>query len=197
MTLRAVATAAVDAQTRRVRPAAIAVAVSVCVLSACGGQGRHTYTIGALAPRTVTGQAFPAAPRATTVKAERVIAGDALVTRLLLLGGGRQPARVTPWRGVDGRPLGAVVDYNLERPITLNSDLPYVAIPPDGPAHGDCVKPYAAGEEHLRASHVTVLRVLVDLRKKRVAEIDTDAKHGVVSPVAGKPFPSCNEDQTG
>ena len=47
------------------------------------------------------------------------------------------------------------MDYYLKRPITLNSDLPYVAIPPGGPAHGDCVR------------------------------------------VAGKPFPSCNEDQTG
>jgi hypothetical protein len=44
---------------------------------------------------------------------------------------------------------------------------------------------------------VTALRILVDLREKRVAEIDTDAKHSVISPVAGKPFPSCNEDQTG
>jgi hypothetical protein len=89
------------------------------------------------------------------------------------------------------------MDYYLKRPITLNADLPYVAIPPDGPAHGDCVKPYAAGERHLRASDVTALSILVDLRQKRVAEIDTDAKHGVVSPVAGKPFPSCDEDQTG
>jgi hypothetical protein len=89
------------------------------------------------------------------------------------------------------------MDYNLKRPITLNSDLPYAAIPPDGPAHGDCLKPYAAGEEHFRASDVTTLRILVDLRQRRVAEIDTDAKHDVVSPVAGKPFPSCNEDQTG
>lgn len=182
----------------RVRLAAIALsAVLICALSACGGEGRHTYTIGALVPRTVTGQALPAAPRGTTVEAERVIARDGMTTRLLRLGGAQEPASATKWQGVDGRPLGAVLDYTLKRPITLNADLPYVAIPPDAPAHGDCVKPYAAGEEHFQASGVTVLQVLVDLRQKRVAEIDTDAKHGVVSPVAGKPFPSCNEDQAG
>ena len=183
-----------DAQTVRVRSAAIAlVAVSVCGLAACGGQGRRTYTIDALVARTVRLR-LPALPRATTVKAERVVARDALVTRLLQLGGGQQSARATLWEGVDGRFLGAVVRYNLKRPITLNSDLPYAAIPPDGPAHGDCIKPYAAGEEHFRGTDVTVLQVLIDLRKRRVAEVDTDAR-GVRSPVAGKPYPSCIEDQ--
>jgi hypothetical protein len=44
---------------------------------------------------------------------------------------------------------------------------------------------------------VTALWVVVDLRRDEVVQISTNARRGRVSPVAGKPYPTCNEDQTG
>jgi hypothetical protein len=112
------------------------------------------------------------------------------------LGGGKRFANVGAWSVGNNSRGGAVVAYKLKRPIVINADLPYVAIPPDGRAHGTCVVPYAPGWEHLRAPGVTALSVLVDVGRSRVAEIDTNAKRGRISPIVGKPYPSCNEDQT-
>ena len=44
---------------------------------------------------------------------------------------------------------------------------------------------------------VAALRVIVDLRRDEVVQIPTNARRGRVSLVAGKPYPTCNEDQTG
>jgi hypothetical protein len=82
-----------------------------------------------------------------------------------------------------------VLLYLLRRPVAVNSDLPYVQIPV--PDH--CMRPYAAGWAHLRAWGVTALQVLVDLRRARVAEISTNANRGRVSPVDGKPYPTCSD----
>jgi hypothetical protein len=79
----------------------------------------------------------------------------------------------------------------------LSADLPYITIPPDAPAKGDCVEPYASGWEHLEAAGVTALRVLVDLDRGKVVDISTNARRGIVSPVAGKPYPSCEEIESG
>ena len=89
------------------------------------------------------------------------------------------------------------LDYKLQRPIAVDDDLPYAEIPPDAPAHGECVTPYARGWNHLHASSVTAVEVLVDLRAGRVAEISTNASHGTVSPVADRAYPSCDEDGSG
>ena len=101
------------------------------------------------------------------------------------------------WSVGSDRRGGAMLGYRLRRPVRVDSDLPYVAVRPDAPSHGTCVSPYASGLAHLRASGVTELMVLVDLGRNRVAQISTNATSGRVTPVAGKPYPSCNEDQTG
>lgn len=70
-----------------------------------------------------------------------------------------------------------------------------VVVTPDGPSHGTCVSPYAAGWAHLEASDVAALWVIVDLRRDEVVQISTNPKQSRVSPVSGKPYPTCNEDQ--
>jgi hypothetical protein len=98
------------------------------------------------------------------------------------------------WDGIDGKPLGVELRFALSRSIAVDSDLPDAVIPPDAPAHGTCVTPYAATWIHLRATTVTAITVLVDLRRGRVADITTNARRGIVSPVPGRPYPNCNED---
>jgi hypothetical protein len=44
---------------------------------------------------------------------------------------------------------------------------------------------------------VTALSVIVDLRRDEVVQISTNARRGRVSPVAGKPYTTCNEAQAG
>lgn len=113
---------------------------------------------------------------------------------------GRVPHSLTAsqsWSTLDGKPFGVELIYMLRRPLAVDADLPYAESPPDAPAHGDCVEPYAPGWLHLRAGRVTTVTVLVDFRRRRVADISTDASSGVISPVAGKPYPSCAEDGSG
>ena len=85
---------------------------------------------------------------------------------------------------------GSATLLPAKRPVAVNSDLPYVQIPVNA---GSCTKPYAAGWAHLRASGVTVLQVLVDLRRARIAQISTNASRGKVSPVDDKPYPTCSD----
>jgi hypothetical protein len=172
-------------------------ALSVVLLSGCGGSSRRSYTFTRSTRPDLALASWDRASPPTARKAERIAGRDDTLTRLLQLGDGQRLANVGPWRVGDNPRGGAELAYKLKRPIAVNADLPYVAIPPDGPAHGICVSPYAPGWQHLRASGVTELSVLVDIRRGRVAEIDTNAKRGRVSPVAGKPYPSCTEDQTG
>jgi hypothetical protein len=90
-----------------------------------------------------------------------------------------------------------MLTYNLRRPLAVDADLPFIVVPPDAPAHGDCVQPYAAGWLHLRAAKVTVVTASVDFRRGRVMDISTNAASGVIGPVAGEPYPSCSEDGSG
>ena len=175
------------------------VVVVFCLVAACGGHGRRTYTFGESgAPSTVASSPiFLAVPRGSALQAERIAERNGLVTRLVRLGGGQRSVRASRWNDLDGRPLGAALTYTLRRQIVMNSNLPYVAIPPDAPARGDCVKPYAAGWHHLEASGVTALKVLVDLRRGQVVDISTNARQGIISPVAGKPYPACQEIPAG
>jgi hypothetical protein len=139
------------------------------------------------------GPGFEGASPATTRAAEKIAEANATVARLVRLGDGRRVGGVGPWRGFGGRLRGAVLGFSLKRPLAVDLDLPYVAVPPDAPSHGQCATPYSPGLAHLRASGVTALMALVDLRRNQVVQISTDAKRGKVGPVAGKPYPSCNE----
>jgi hypothetical protein len=99
-----------------------------------------------------------------------------------------------PWDGIDGRPLGVDLRFAFASSIAVDTDLPDAVIPPDAPAHGTCVAPYTATWIHLEARRVTALSVLVDLRRGKVADITTNARRGVISPVPGRPYPNCSED---
>lgn len=127
----------------------------------------------------------PAAAR----EAARIAGSDAHLARLIRSGDSRRPL-VGLW-SLRGSPRGGVVLlYRLRRPVAVDSILPYVQIPVRS---GVCATPYAAGWAHLRGSGVTTLQVLVDLRRARVAEISTNASRGRVTPVAGKPYPTCSD----
>ena len=134
-------------------------------------------------------------PSAVARQAEKIAASSPTVARLVRLGdgerfgsvgGSRAPGRGTAWLG-----------YKLKRPVVVNADLPYVVVTPDAPSHGTCASPYAAGWAHLQATGTTALWVIVDLRRHAVVQISTNARRGRVSPVHGKPYPTCNENQTG
>jgi hypothetical protein len=134
-------------------------------------------------------------PPAIAREADRIAASNPTVAQLVRLGDGERFGTVG---GSRARGSGtAWLGYKLRLPVAVNADLPYVVVPPDGPAHGTCVLPYAAGWAHLRATGVTALWVIVDLRRHEVVQISTNATRGRVGPVAGKPYPTCNEDQTG
>jgi len=141
--------------------------------------------------------AFEGASPAATREAGRIASSNATLAGLVRRGDGRRLGTASRWTSIGSNLLGAVIGYRLRRAIAVDSDLPYVAIPPDAPAHGTCVVPYASGWAHLRGTGITALFVLVDLRRGRVVEIDTNAERGTVGPVPGKPYPTCNEDQTG
>jgi hypothetical protein len=147
--------------------------------------GQPTTFRAGFASTFSTPRVSPAAAR----EAKRVAHSDAPLAGLLRLGDARR-AVIGLW-SLWGFPRGgAVLLYLLRRPVAVNADLPYVQIPVNA---GSCSKPYAAGWAHLRASGVTTLQVLVDLRRARVAEISTNANRGSVSPVKGKPYPTCSD----
>jgi hypothetical protein len=134
-------------------------------------------------------------PPAVAREADTIAAANLTVAQLVRLGDGERAGSVG---GSRARGRGtAWLGYKLKRPVAVDADLPYVVVPPDGPSHGTCVAPYAAGWAHLRATGVTALWVIVDLRRNEVVQVSTNARQGRVSPVAGKPYPTCNEDQTG
>lgn len=175
--------------------ALLALVAALVLFFVLRGPDRRSYTFNRSGRPGLAQAVWDRASPAVARQAVTIAGSDATLTRLLRAGDGHRLPVVGPWSvGNDSRG-GAVVVYKLARPIVVDSDLPYVAIPPDGPAHGTCVVPYAPGWEHLRASGVTELRVLVDVSRGRVAEIDTNARTGRVSPVAGKPYPACNEEQ--
>ena len=184
--------------------AMLAGVVSFFVLRPGGGEDRRAFTFGPSVERRtlpqvgawlVVGGPFVQGGRASAAVAretERIAGSDTTLARLMRRGDGQRLGNVdAPFESL------TTVVYKLKRPITVNANLPYMMRPPDGPSHGDCVRPYAAGWAHLRARGVTRLSVIVDLSSKRVAQISGNAKRGRVGPVAGKPYPTCNEDQPG
>jgi hypothetical protein len=175
-------------------------ATAAFALTACGGDsGRRSYTFGngdALPPAIVMPAPTGHVSRNRENRALRIATRDAAFNALLR-DTSHSLSASEPWGGIDGKPLGVALTYTLRRPLAVDADLPYAEIPPDAPAHGDCVQPYADGWLHLRAARVTVVTVLVDLRRGRVADISTNATSGEIRPLPGKPYPSCGEDGFG
>jgi hypothetical protein len=81
----------------------------------------------------------------------------------------------------------------------VDATLPYVTVPPDAPASGECVHPYARGWWRLTSPKVTQLEAWVDLRRGHVGVVAlyTNAARGRLSPVSGKPHPWCEEISSG
>ena len=183
----------------------LVVVAAVVLFLVLRGPGREAFTFGPAITRLpdvgsgAVIEGVPSrrggSPAAVAREADRIAASSPTVAQLVRLGDG---ARVGSVGGSRARGSGtAWLGYKLKRPVAVDADLPYVVVPPDGPAHGTCVSPYAAGWAHLRATGVTALWVIVDLRRDEVVQISTNARQGRVSPVAGKPYPTCNEDQPG
>lgn len=183
----------------------LVVVAAVVLFLVLRGPGREAFTFGPAITRLpdvgsgAVIEGVPSrrggSPAAVAREADRIAVSNPTVARLVRLGDG---ARVGSVGGSRARGRGtAWLGYKLKRPVAVDADLPYVVVPPDGPAHGTCVSPYAAGWAHLRATGVTALWVIVDLRRDEVVQISTNARQGRVSPVAGKPYPTCNEDQPG
>ena len=180
---------------------ALGVALAVVTFMVLRGGDRRSFTfdpsvsvlpsVGSVAVVGGVGSWQGGSPPAVAREAERLAAANPTVARLVRLGDGERKGSVGGSRAV-GRGT-AWVDYPLKRPVAVDSDLPFIAIPPDAPSDGTCVTPYAAGWAHLRGTGVTTLMVTVDLRREQVVQISTNAKRGRVSPVGGKPYPSCNE----
>jgi hypothetical protein len=174
----------------------------VVMLAACGSGStmRQPYSFGDPPPPSdlptsiTTGDVVlpPPTPSPREARAARLATRDRTLSRLLvgvsyrLVGG-------TDWASLDNKPIGLELRYALARPINVDADLPSADIPPDTLTQGHCVYPYAATWIHLSARAVRSVTVLVDLRRGRVADIWTDAARGEVSPVAGRPYPDCEQ----
>ena len=182
---------------RRWRSGAAATLVGLsCALVSCGGSSsRQTYTFDADngVPTSSVGLPLEAAPRARQAIGMRLALADPTL-KSLLARANHHFVGSSSWDGIDGKPLGVELRFAFARSIAVDSDLPEAVIPPDAPAHGTCVTPYSASWIHVHAQKVTAITVLVDLRRARVADVTTNARPGIVSPVPGRPYPNCNED---
>jgi hypothetical protein len=100
------------------------------------------------------------------------------------------------WNDLDGKAIGVGLVYSYRHPIEIHEVLPYTESPPDAPAHGDCIEPYARGWLKIDADSVAGLWVYVDLRTRKVVDLSPYVEDGVVhyAWVPGKPHPRCEED---
>jgi hypothetical protein len=129
----------------------------------------------------------PSASQAQLAAGVRIARRDQTLQRLVDLSA--RPASSVWTPGVD-------LTYPLARPAPIHAVLPYVAIPPDAPAHGDCVRPYARGWAHVdTTTPIRKVNVLVDLERGAVVEISPRLLHGQMSysSVPGRPHPRCEE----
>ncbi len=90
---------------------------------------------------------------------------------------------------------GLALDLELRRPVRVAADLPHADTPEEGPSSGICREPYRQTWRHEESRNVTRVRLLIDLAKRRVANITTNAKVWVTSPVPGKAADSCQPNQ--
>jgi hypothetical protein len=161
------------------------------------GPDRRAFTFGPSMPWPDVGSAavlsgvpswWGGSPPAVAGQADRIAASDPTLGRLVRLGHGE---RFGNPGGSRTRGKGRVwLGYKLKRPVAVSADLPYDAC-------GFSGSPYEAGLAHLQATGVTALWVIVDLRRQEVVQISTNARQGRVSPVAGKPYPTCSQNYKG
>jgi hypothetical protein len=178
-----------------------------------GPNGRLPYVVflkGRQGPREIWLDMAPHAPtsdspyapigetRPRMAAAKRLALADPRV-RWLLAPVTSVVAAPGPWTGCGGKPIGAIVTFQLFRPISIDRDLPFVRF---GPATRG--RAYAEGVMHLRADGVTSLDVGVDLDRRTVISIDPGGDsiraHGfriVRKPTpAGRPAPGrCAEEK--
>ena len=175
---------------------ALLLATLPLLAAACGG-ATASYTVSP-SVNTVRGMLGPDASERDARAGSRIARASPLLGHVL---GGTtyRLVRASPWDRADTQArLGVGLDLRLARPIDLDDDLPYVAIPPDAPAHGDCEYPYATGWRHIRSKRVARLEVLIDLTKGAVADVSPGGDSTIVfSDVSGKPHPSCQEYEGG
>lgn len=161
--------------------------------TACGGGGggsveTTTFSVPANAVRPIPGRP----PRGITSGVIRIALRSSVVRQLE---GKARPsvAAVGDWTSIDdGSHLGGIAVLRLAAPVSVDADLPYVSIPPDSAEAVYCEHPYAQGWLHEQSRRVTELRVLVDVQKKQVVSVQTNATRGTRSKVPGKPYPGCS-----
>jgi hypothetical protein len=166
--------------------------MSALLLAGCGGQ-RETFTHGQISWAYLW--PLTAAPARSVTVAEKVASRDPTV--LMLVGERARPDGSFVWLGTARHPRVVVLRFALPRPVRVDAALPYAETPPDAPASGDCKTPYAPGWNRLSTTRAAHVFVGVDVAKRRVAVADTDAKTETLSPIAGRPYPQCNEIPSG
>lgn len=173
------------------------VATLLFVAAACGhAQTTRTFTGPQTSPAAIAGS-LPSTPLTTEQRTEAlsIVHADATAGRLLArssfrLVGTDQWGDAATWRG-------AALTFATAKPISVDADLPQADVPPDAPTKGQCERPYRQTWLHETAAHVTKLEILVDLGRRRVADITTNASSGTLAWVPGKPHPDCEEIPSG
>ncbi len=174
----------------------VVLALALLAVTGCGGSegpSRWTVTYANCAeqsPPCTRGPMIAAARRADARAAQRIATRDSVLAPLLA------GATVTSqsWTTIDGQLLGAALFYRLPRPRPVHAVLPYVAIPPDAPASGECVHPYAQGWLRVDGRKVDALQLLVDLRKAVVVEAAPESGVVAYSWIPGRRHPQCQEN---
>jgi hypothetical protein len=121
---------------------------------------------------------LPLAKALRIVKRNRVLANMVRTVPLRVNGQGC-------WGQIDGPDLGVWLELRPRRPVRVD------AVLPAAPAKGECEKPYRQTWRRYRARNVREISLLVDLRRRKVADIDTDASVFEFARVPGRPYPSC------
>jgi hypothetical protein len=175
----------------------LALVLLVLGAAGCGGSGgpsTWTETYTPCSQQTPPCVAPPPGGHAAGEASARQVVARSVVAPLLE---GVRPAESTEWATLDGRHLGLSLSYRLDQPRRIRALLPYVAIPPDAPAKGQCVHPYAQGWLNVDARGVDRLSVLVDARRDSVVEVSLDSGVATYSWAPGRPHPLCEENQSG
>lgn len=155
------------------------------------GAGTQTRTIGQNS--WAAGVVGPRPPERFAARARGVASHSQVVRHLLGPQAASQESFV--WLGSSAHPRVVELVYRLPHQRVIDAVVPFADNPPDAPAKGDCQTPYAPGWERLQAHDVSVVFAGVDVMLRRVVDIATDAKREVLSSVAGRPFPNCEERQ--
>ena len=127
-------------------------------------------------------------PPAVAREADRIAASNPTVAQLVRLGDGERFGNVG---GSRARGSGtAWLGYKLSAPSRSTRICPMSLFLPMGLLTEPCVFPYAAGWAHLRATGVTALWVIVDLRRDEVVQISTNARRRPSQPRRRKALPN-------